>query len=164
MTSLRHVHTAGRVNSKAQSRADFKPALMACAIVASILWQFAVPFLANTPCGLIIPHEHILLGGAVDTDLEGHQDAEAACASGKPASPQQPASELADQKGHIVNVIHLDQNTTTTHAVSLLGFAALLLVPLTLQYCRQLCGRLDPPHLLGLSVAIPPPKPPPLAA
>lgn len=98
---------------KAYRWADIKSALVACVIITSTLWQFAVPFLANTPCGLIVPHEHILLGGAVDTDLAGHMDAEAACVVGNPASPQQQASELAGHKGHIVNVIHLDQNMTS---------------------------------------------------
>lgn len=144
-------------------QADYKSALLACAVMMVVVWQFVVPFLANTPCGLIIPHEHILLGGAGDTDLAGHVDAEAACAVGKPASPQQQASDLHGHHGHVVNVIHLDQNTTT-HVVSLFSLAAILLIPLALHLCRQLHDRLDPLHLLGLSVAIPPPKPPPLAA
>jgi len=144
-------------------RADIKSALVACAITAAILWQFAVPFLANTPCGLIIPHEHILLGGAVDTDLAGHMDAEAACAASNPASPQQQAADLHGHHGHVVNVIHLDQNIST-HVFNLLSLAALLLIPLTFLLSRQLYGQLDPLHLLGLSVDIPPPKPPPLAA
>ena len=163
MSSLRKARIAASDSAQAQWRANFKRALIACAVIISILWQLAAPFLANTPCGLIIPHEHILLGGAVDTDLAGHMDAEAACAVGKPESPQQQPSDLHGHHGHVVNVIHLDQNTST-YSFNLLSLAALFLIPPAPHLGQHSHTRLDPIHLLGLSVAIPPPKPPPLAA
>lgn len=144
-------------------RADFRSTLVACAVMAAVVWQFIVPFLANTPCGLIIPHEHILIGGAGDMDLAGHMSAEAACAAGKPASPQQQAPRWQGHQGRVVNVIRLDQNTTS-HIVNIFSLAAFLLIPVTLQLPRRLHARLDPLHLLDQSVAIPPPKPPPQAA
>jgi len=33
--------------------------LLACTVLASLTIQLVVPFLANTPCGLVIPHEHV---------------------------------------------------------------------------------------------------------
>jgi hypothetical protein len=35
--------------------------LVACTILAVLAMQLVVPLVANTSCGLIIPHEHILV-------------------------------------------------------------------------------------------------------
>jgi len=137
--------------------------IVACAVLASLTIQLAVPFFADTPCGLIIPHEHILIGGADEHDLAAHEAAEAACAAGRPAPPDQQASDLHGSKGRIINVIHLDQNATT-HLLNIDILLASLPISITFQQPQGLSFSLDPLYSLSQSVAIPPPKPPPEAA
>ena len=137
--------------------------VVACAVLASLTIQLVVPFFADTPCGLIIPHEHVLIGGADEHDLAAHEAAEAACAAGRSASPDQQAADLHGSKGRIINVIHLDQNATT-HLLNIDILLASLPTPITFQQPQGLSFRLDPLYSLSQSVAIPPPKPHPEAA
>jgi len=134
--------------------------VVACTVLASLAIQLAVPFFADTPCGLIIPHEHVLIGGADEHDLAAHEAAEAACAAGTPASPDQQAADLHGSKGRIINVIHLDQ-AATAHPLNVEILLASLPIPILVRLPQQLSARLDLLRSPGQSVAIPPPKPPP---
>ena len=148
------------IGSRAPRRVDLRQFPAAFAILAALAMQLVVPFVANTSCGLIIPHEHILVGGADEHDLAAHEAAEAACAAGRPAAPEQQASDLHGSKGRIVNVIHLDQNATS-HLVNVDILLASLPILTAFQQPQSLPVRLDPLRSPGQSVAIPPPKPPP---
>lgn len=142
---------------------DLRPIIVTCALLASLIWQFSVPVLANTPCGLITPHEHILIGQADDSDLEEHLAAEAKCALGKPDAPDKQAAELRGSKGRILNVIQSD-SSQTSHPTMLHDVIAALPTLTAIQPFRSLYSRWERLHLLGQSVVIPPPKPPPKAA
>ena len=160
MTLRRKSIQAGHPIFRAWRVADPRSLILACSILVALSLQFVVPFWADTPCGLIIPHEHILVGGADEHDLAAHEAAEAACAAGRPASPDQQASDLPGSKGRIVNVIHLDQ-AATAHPLNVEILLASLPIPILVRLPQQLSARLDLLRSPGQSVAIPPPKPPP---
>ena len=160
MTLTRKSTQAGHSILKVWRAVDPRSLILACSILAALSIQFVVPLWAATPCGLIIPHEHILVGGADQHDLAAHEAAEAACASGHPAAPDQQASDLHGSKGRIINVVHLDQ-AATTHPINVETLLASLPTPTAFQLPQQLSVRLDLLRSPGQSVAIPPPKPPP---
>jgi len=143
--------------------ADLKPILVTCSILAAVTWQLVVPVLANTSCGLIVPHEHVLVGYADNHDLARHEAAETACVAGKPAVPHRQAAELHNGKGHILSVVQIT-GATTTHVISLDSLIAFLSISADTRRFQQFHTRLDPDRLPGQSVVIPPVNPPPEAA
>jgi hypothetical protein len=153
----------GDINHRARQSATPRQFVVGVVFLAVVLWQFLAPLLANTPCGLIIPHEHVLIGQANEDDLDNHLAAEAACAAGKPSSPEKQSADLHGRKGVVLNVVRLDRNTIT-RVFDLDGLAAWLPTPVMVPALNGLRARLDSLHLLGQSVAIPPPKLPPVSA
>lgn len=136
---------------------------MACLFGAALAAQLLAPYLAYMPCGLIIPHEHILLGRADLSDLERHEAAEAACAAGKPARHDPHVRVPDGSRGRILNIIHFDGRATSP-VVSLDILIGAMPTPLIIQDIQQIYADLDPQHLPGQSVSIAPPSPPPKAA
>ena len=160
MTLRRKATQADHSILEAWREVDPRSLILACWILVALSIQLLVPLWADTPCGLIIPHEHILVGGADQHDLAAHEAAEAACASGRPAAPDQQVFDLHGSKGRIINIVHLDQ-ATTTHPISVEILLASLPTPNAFQLPQQLSARLDPLRSPGQSIAIPPPTPPP---
>ncbi len=68
-----------------------------------VLWLSAAPMLAAAGCG-VLPHDHLLLGGAGAPELAAHRAEEAACASGH--STSSPAA-VAHVTGEIVSVVRV---------------------------------------------------------
>jgi hypothetical protein len=132
-------------------------------LVAVLLGQFTAPILGNTACGLIVPHEHILIGQADEHDLQEHLAAEAKCAAGKPDAPAEQSSELKGNKGHILQVIRFDGRNAAYLAIPYYVTADLPVTEI-IQYFRSLYSLLEQTYLLGESVSIPPPKLPPKSA
>jgi hypothetical protein len=139
---------------KALHKAGLKPVLVACLMLATIVLLLVVPFVAATTCGLVIPHEHVLIGRASAQDLPDHEAAETACAAGKPATPAQAGS------GRILNVIRIDGDT----ASPILNMASVLLwlpVLTGVRDPRWLPIRIQPQSVSGSLMAITPSEPPP---
>lgn len=72
----------GTLHSRQVCRPAAFPALVVLVCLSSILWLSIAPALMVTSCGILIPHDHLLLGGASQSDLQAHLAAEAACAGG----------------------------------------------------------------------------------
>jgi hypothetical protein len=132
----------------------------ACVLLATLLWQFTAPILANTGCGLLLPHDHILTGEANREDLERHLEAEEDCALGKPDVPDEQAVKLQGRKGRIVNVVPVGISEII-HSLSLDQVTAHLPGEIASPDFRQLYIRLIPIHLFDHSAIIIPPIPPP---
>jgi hypothetical protein len=150
--------------SKVLRWVDLRPVIVACGILATLLWQFSAPVLGNRPCGLIIPHEHILLGQADANDLERHLATEARCTAGKRDAPDEHASEpQGSKKDHILQVIRFN-GSKTNYLTILHHVIADLPTVVVVQPSQPLYSQLEQICLLGQSVSRPPPKPPPEAA
>ena len=67
----------------------------------------SMPLTAFTQCGLLLAHDHILLGGANEGDLLGHLQGEAACVSGKAAISDGSAPRTSTRE-KVVSVIRTD--------------------------------------------------------
>jgi hypothetical protein len=148
--------------SRASRWVDLKPMILACGSLLTLLAQFGVPVLANTSCGLIISHDHVLIGLADGDGLERHLLAEANCAIGTSDAPDEQASALQGGKGQILSVIYFDGNTTSQFTSLNLVIADLPTL-VTVDHFRTLYFLLESIYLFGQSVSIPLPTPPPKA-
>ena len=138
-------------------------ATVTCGLLVTLLDQFGASILGNTSCGLIIPHEHILIGQADAHDLEQHLSAEAKCAAGKPDAPDEQAAELQGSKGHILQVIHFDGWKTTYLGIPYPVIGALPAAVVVRPF-QPLHSRFEERLLPGQSASLRPPKPPPRSA
>ena len=152
------VSTGG--GSRASRWVDASSTIATCLVLVALLGQFSFPFVANTLCGLIIPHQHILVGRANELDLERHLTAEARCAARRPDMPDAQAAELHGSKGQILNVVNLDGSQITYLAI-LSNTIADLPTGIVVAPFRPLYSLLEIVHLPGPAVAILPPTPPP---
>jgi hypothetical protein len=134
-----------------------------CGIFVTLVEQFGAPILGNTSCGLLIPHEHILIGQADTHDLEHHLAVEAKCAAGKPDTPDEQFTELQGSKGHILQLIHFD-GWKTAYLGILSPVMATLPAVVVVRHLQPLHSWLEEPFLPGQSASIRPPKPPPRSA
>jgi hypothetical protein len=128
-----------------------------------MLDQFSAPILGNTSCGLIIPHEHILIGQADTHDLEHHLAAEAKCAAGRPDAFDEQSTELKGSKGHILQVIYFDGWETTYLGIPYPVVGALP-AAVVVRHLQPLHSWLEESLLPGQSTTLRPPKPPPRSA
>jgi hypothetical protein len=138
-------------------------ATVTCGLVVIVLGQPIALVRANTACGLIIPHEHILIGQADAHDLEQHLADEAQCATGKSTSSDEQPFDLHGHKGRILNVIRIDQSGMGPF-INWHPVVADLPTMTVVEAFRLLHFWLEQLRLIGSSVSIPPPKPPPKSA
>jgi hypothetical protein len=69
-------------NANQRQRMPAMSILIWLVCLSGIFWLSIAPIFFATRCGLLLPHDHVLLGGASESDLRAHLSAEAACASG----------------------------------------------------------------------------------
>ena len=134
----------------------------ACGLLLILVGQFIVPLLAVKPCGVIVPHEHVLLGHVSAIDLRRHLAAEAHCARGKPDAPEPQAARLRASRGVILNVVAPDQGQAGPR--SMLHCATADLPPgMRIVQVWPPASRLEPIQIAPRSVIFSPPNPPPEA-
>ena len=154
---------AAPVGSRVSGWVDLRLVVITCMFLACLVGRFGVLVLANTLCGLITSHGHILTESADEHDLERHLAAEANCARGEPAPPDEQTSALQGSQGYILNVIDSDPSQVP-YLTNLYHFVADVPAVVAVQHFRPLHSRLEPIHLTGQSVTTSPPTPPPKIA
>lgn len=132
-----------------------------------ILWLSIAPLFFATRCGLFLPHDHLLLGGANESDLESHLAAEAACATGAaPDAPPAPGHSHIGG-GMIVSVAHFEPSepgSTAPGSIFNLDQLALPALPADCDRLALLVWRLLPSRLAERLYFLPPWDPPPEAS
>jgi hypothetical protein len=128
--------------------------------LSGVFWLSIAPIFFATRCGLLLPHDHLLLKGASENDLETHLSAEAACAAG--GAPLDVAHSHPGAES-IISVSHFEPESTSPGSI-------LTLDQLTLVIPALLAGggllplfvwRLPFPWVAERSYSPPPGDPPP---
>lgn len=76
-----------------------------------IFWLSIAPLFSTSSCGLLLPHDHLLLGGASEADLYAHLLAEAACASGHAQAGALAMLQPHAGAGRIISISHAEPET-----------------------------------------------------
>jgi hypothetical protein len=151
----RHIHR----HADKLRRPPVTSILMGFMCLAGVLWLSLAPLFFAGRCGLLPLHDHLLLGGAGESDLAAHLAAEAACAGG---GVSQSPDHIHIDAGTIISISRFEPRSSTS---VLAMFPLVLTIPvlpgssgLLLLFVWSLPSPRMGGSLYALSPGVPPPK------